>query len=158
MVYTWISSSGGTAFTAVFVLPTQAPRSLCVPQHPSISGRLDPVSARRASGLGFVAQPSNMMVLWWTAANPACRLRSWAATLHQLMSLTSSCFSCHHAVRTWSCSATVSIELCHPLKFIILLTRLHASFDVYCYSVLLWVSDLPGLTQQTTTMYLYVIA
>jgi hypothetical protein len=40
-------------------------------------------------------------VLWWTAANPACRLRLWAATLHQLRSTTSSCFSCHHGARTW---------------------------------------------------------
>jgi hypothetical protein len=42
-------------------------------------------------------------VLWWTAANPACRLRLWAATLHRLRSTTSSCFSCHHAARTWPC-------------------------------------------------------
>jgi hypothetical protein len=41
------------------------------------------------------------LVLWWTAANPACRLRLWAATLHQLLSTTSSCFSCHHAACTW---------------------------------------------------------
>jgi hypothetical protein len=40
-------------------------------------------------------------VLWWTTANPACRLRLWAATLHRLRSTTSSCFSCHHAARTW---------------------------------------------------------
>jgi hypothetical protein len=55
----------------------------------------------RASGLGFVAQPSNLTVLWWTSANPTCRLRLWAATLHRLWSTTSSCFSCHHAARTW---------------------------------------------------------
>jgi hypothetical protein len=48
-----------------------------------------------------VAQPSNPKVFWWTAANPACRLRSWAATLHRLRLTTSSCFSCHHAARTW---------------------------------------------------------
>jgi hypothetical protein len=40
-------------------------------------------------------------VLWWTAANPVCRLWFWAATLHRLRSTTSSCFSCHHAARTW---------------------------------------------------------
>jgi hypothetical protein len=63
--------------------------------------RPDPVSTCRASGLGFVAQPINPTIFWWTAANPACRLRSWAATLHRLRSTTSSCFSCHHEVRTW---------------------------------------------------------
>jgi hypothetical protein len=42
-------------------------------------------------------------ILWWTTVNPACRLRLWAATLHQLRSTTSSCFSCHHAARTWPC-------------------------------------------------------
>jgi hypothetical protein len=72
-----------------------------VRRHRSFSTRLDPVSARRASGLGFVAQPSNSMVLWWATANPACRLWSWAATLHRLLSTTSSCFSYHHAARTW---------------------------------------------------------
>jgi hypothetical protein len=40
-------------------------------------------------------------VLWWTAANPACRLRLWSATLHRLLSTTSSCFACHHAACTW---------------------------------------------------------
>jgi hypothetical protein len=50
-----------------------------------------------------VAQPSNLTVLWRTAANPACRLWSWAATLHRLLSTTSSCFSCYLAVRTWPC-------------------------------------------------------
>jgi hypothetical protein len=50
---------------------------------------------------GFVAQPSNSTVFWWTTANPACRLRSWAATLHRLLPMTSSCFSCHHAAHTW---------------------------------------------------------
>jgi hypothetical protein len=48
--------------------------------------------------------------LWWIVANPVCRLRSWVATLHRLQSTTSSCFSCHHAARTWSCLATRSIE------------------------------------------------
>jgi hypothetical protein len=72
-----------------------------VHRHRSFSARSDPVSARRASGLGFVAQPSNLTVLWWTAANPACRLRSWAATLHRLLPTTSSCFSYHHVTRTW---------------------------------------------------------
>jgi hypothetical protein len=38
----------------------------------------------------FVAQPSNLTVLWWTA------------TLHRLWSMTSSCFSRRHAARTWS--------------------------------------------------------
>jgi hypothetical protein len=38
--------------------------------------------------------------LWLTAANPACRLRLLAATLHWLRSTTSSCFSFHHAART----------------------------------------------------------
>jgi hypothetical protein len=37
---------------------------LRVPQHRSFSAHQDPVSARRASGLGFVAQPSNPTVLW----------------------------------------------------------------------------------------------
>jgi hypothetical protein len=73
----------------------------CVRRHRSFSARPDPISAHRASGLGFVAQPSNPAILWWTTANPACRLRSWAATLHRLMPTTSSCFSCHHAARTW---------------------------------------------------------
>jgi hypothetical protein len=74
-----------------------------VRRHRSFSARPDPVSARRAFGLGFVAHPSNRTVFWWTAANPTCRLRSWAATLHRLRSTTSSCFSCHHAARTWPC-------------------------------------------------------
>jgi hypothetical protein len=72
-----------------------------VHRHQSFSARPNPVSARRASGLGFVAQPSNPTVLWWTAANPVCRLHSWATTLHRLLSTTSSCFSCHHEARTW---------------------------------------------------------
>jgi hypothetical protein len=70
----------------------------------SASKRLGALESRlrcRASGLGFVAQPCNPTVLWWTAANPACRLQSWAATLHRLLSTTSSCFSCHNAARTW---------------------------------------------------------
>jgi hypothetical protein len=54
-------------------------------QHHSFSARPEPVSASRASGLGFLAQPSNLAVSWLTVANPACRLRSWAATLHQLL-------------------------------------------------------------------------
>jgi hypothetical protein len=69
-------------------------------RHRSFSVRPDPVYARRASGLGVVPQPNNPTVLWWTAANPACRLRSRAATLHWLLSTTSSCFSCHHVART----------------------------------------------------------
>jgi hypothetical protein len=73
-----------------------------VRRHRSFSTRPGPVSARRAFGLGFVAQPSNPTVWWWTPANPACRLRPWATTLHQLLSTTSSCFSCHHAAHTWS--------------------------------------------------------
>jgi hypothetical protein len=81
-----------------------------VPWYRSFSASVDPVSARRASGLGFVAQPSNPTILWWTVANLACRLWSWAAILHRLMSMTLSCFSCHHAARTWSRSATESIE------------------------------------------------
>jgi hypothetical protein len=40
-------------------------------------------------------------VLWWTTANPTCRLWSWAATLHRVLSTTSSCFSCQHVARTW---------------------------------------------------------
>jgi hypothetical protein len=72
-----------------------------VRRHRSFSTCPDPVSARRASGLGFVAKPSNPTVLWWTAANLACRLRLWAATLHRLQLTNSSCFSCHHAARTW---------------------------------------------------------
>jgi hypothetical protein len=78
--------------------PTIPPR---VRKHRSFSARSDPVSARWASNLCFVAKPSNPTVLWWTASNPACRLRSWATTLHRLLSATSSCFSCHHAARTW---------------------------------------------------------
>jgi hypothetical protein len=72
-----------------------------VRRHQSFSVRPDPVSDRRASGLGFVAQPSNPTVFWWTAANPTCRLRLWAATLHRLRSTTSSCFSFHHTAHTW---------------------------------------------------------
>jgi hypothetical protein len=167
----------------------------------SFSARLDPVSALRASGLGFVGEPSNPdgfvvnrrkprvlsaastpiplmtwpprrpgsvlvlwpnqqivmldfveqprnpTVFWWTAENPACKLRphyakhrarqafdlrlldgllslalfnDLAATLHQLLSTTSSCFSCHHAARTWSRSATGSIE---PSLLVSLLLR-----------------------------------
>jgi hypothetical protein len=44
-----------------------------VRRHRSFSERPDPVSARRGSGLDFVAQPSNLMFLWSTAANPVCR-------------------------------------------------------------------------------------
>jgi hypothetical protein len=82
-------------------------------------------TARRASGLGFVAQPSNPTVFWWTATNPACRLRSWAGTLHWLRSTTLSCFSCHHAARAWpssqaylslhSSEAPHGIDLSRPL-------------------------------------------
>jgi hypothetical protein len=87
--------------------------------------------------LGFVEQPRNPTVFWWTAENPACKLQphhakhrarqafhlrlpydllslapfnDLAATLHWLLSTTLSCFSCHHAARTWSRSATWSIE------------------------------------------------
>jgi hypothetical protein len=87
--------------------------------------------------LGFVEQLRNPIVFWWTAKNPACKLRphhakhrarqafhlrlpddllslapfnDLAATLHRLLSTTSSCFSYHHAARTWSRSATGSIE------------------------------------------------
>jgi hypothetical protein len=95
----------------VFIVWPRRRRSPCPPnaspaipphvrRHRSFSARPDPVSARWASVLGFVAQPNNPTILWWTAANPACRLRSWAATLHRLLSTTSSCFSCHHAART----------------------------------------------------------
>jgi hypothetical protein len=72
-----------------------------VRRHRSFSVRPDPVSVHRASGLGFVAQPNNPTVLWWTAANLVCRLRLWASTLHWLRSTTSCCFYCHHADRTW---------------------------------------------------------
>jgi hypothetical protein len=41
-----------------------------VHRHQSFSSRLDPVSALRASDLGFVVQPSNPKVLWLTAAKP----------------------------------------------------------------------------------------
>jgi hypothetical protein len=78
--------------------PCNPPR---VRRHRSFSAHPDPVSTRRATRLGFVAQPSNPTVLWWTTANSACSLWSWAATLHRLLSMTSSCFSCHHAARTW---------------------------------------------------------
>jgi hypothetical protein len=119
-------------FIADRVLPTQALRS----RHASTSIEAsryarDPVSARRASGLGFVAQPSNATVLWWPATNPVCRLRLWAATLHRLRSTTSSWFSCHNAARTWprwppgpssqaylslhSPEAPQGIDLSHPL-------------------------------------------
>jgi hypothetical protein len=87
--------------------------------------------------LGFVEQPRNTTVFWWTAENPACKLRphhakhrarqafhlrllggllslapfnDLAATLHRLLSTTLYCFSCHHAARTWSHLATGSIE------------------------------------------------
>jgi hypothetical protein len=73
-------------------------RSSLPPQHPSLSQALYGISPW---SFGFVAQPSNLTVFWWTATNPACRLRSWAATLHRLMSTTSSCFSFHHAACTW---------------------------------------------------------
>jgi hypothetical protein len=56
---------------------------------------------RWASGICFVAQPNNLTVFWWTAANPVCKLQSWAATLHRLRMTTLSCFSRHHAARTW---------------------------------------------------------
>jgi hypothetical protein len=82
---------------------------VCVPRHRSFSTRSDPISAHRASGLGFVAQPSNPMISWWTVANPTCRLRLWATTLHRLMPMTSSCFSCHHVAHAWSRSTTGSI-------------------------------------------------
>jgi hypothetical protein len=72
-----------------------------VRRHRSFLACPDPISTRRASGLGFVTQQSNPTVLWWTAANPAWRIRSWAATLHQLLSTTLSCFSCYHATRYW---------------------------------------------------------
>jgi hypothetical protein len=83
----------------------------CVPRQRSFSVRPNPVSARRASGLGFVAQPSNPMILWWTTSNPGCRLLSGAATLHRLLSTTSSSFSCHHAAYTWFHLDTRSTEL-----------------------------------------------
>jgi hypothetical protein len=83
--------------------------TVCPPLR-SFSMRLNPVSARRASGLGFVAQPSNPTVFCWITANPACRLWLWAATLHQLLSTSLSFFCCHHVARTWSHSATGSIE------------------------------------------------
>jgi hypothetical protein len=102
-----------------------------VRRHWSFSAHPDPVPACRASDLGFVAQPSNPIVLWWTAANPACSIWSWVATLHQLLFTTSSCFSCHHAARTWprwtpgpssqaylslhSLEAPRGIDLPHPL-------------------------------------------
>jgi hypothetical protein len=73
-----------------------------VRRHWSFSVCSDLIFARWVSGLGFVAQPSNPTVLWWTAANPACRLRSLAGTLHRLLSTTLSCF-CHHAAHTWPC-------------------------------------------------------
>jgi hypothetical protein len=82
----------------------------CVPWHRSFSAHLDHISVCQASGLGFVAQPSNLTVLWWTASNLVCRLRSWATTLHRLLSTTSSCISCYNVARTWSRSPTGSIE------------------------------------------------
>jgi hypothetical protein len=62
-------------------IPAIPPR---VPWYRSFSTCSDPVSTRRVSRLGFVTQPSNMMVLWWTSTNPSCRLQLWAATLHRL--------------------------------------------------------------------------
>jgi hypothetical protein len=102
-----------------------------VRRHRSFSAHPDPVSDRRASGHGFVAQWSKLMVLWWSATKPACRLWLWASTPHRLLSTTSSWFSCHHAARTWprwppgpssraylslhSSKALQSIDLSRPL-------------------------------------------
>jgi hypothetical protein len=96
-----VAPSDGCPMIAPRLASTQVLRPDACPPLRSFLARPDPVSARRASGLGFVAQPSNPTVLWWTAANPAYRLRSWATTLHRLLSTTSSCFSCHLAARTW---------------------------------------------------------
>jgi hypothetical protein len=99
----WYNPSGANRSCST-PLPSASPAiPPRVRRHRSFSARPDPVFARRASDLGFVAQPSNPTVFWWTVANPACRLRSWAATLHRLQLTTSSCFSCHHAARTWPC-------------------------------------------------------
>jgi hypothetical protein len=70
-------------------------------QHRSFLAHPNPISACRASGLVLWFNQVTLPVLWWTATNPACRLQLWAATLHRLRSTTSSCFSCHHAARTW---------------------------------------------------------
>jgi hypothetical protein len=68
------------------------------------------VASQRARILSPPAEPPVLvlwlnqvtrLVFWWTAANPVCRLRLWAATLHWIWSTTSPCFSCHHAARTW---------------------------------------------------------
>jgi hypothetical protein len=85
--------------------PTNASPAIppCIRRHRRFLSRQDPISARRASGIGFVAQPSNPTVFWWIAANPACRLWSWAAIQHRLWSTTSSCFCFHHTTRTWPC-------------------------------------------------------
>jgi hypothetical protein len=59
----------------LFITRPHLCRSLCPPdanpaipphvyQHQSLSARPDPISTRRASSLGFVAQPSNPTVLW----------------------------------------------------------------------------------------------
>jgi hypothetical protein len=55
--------------TATSLLQTGGPDvSAAIPprvrRHRSFSAHTDPVFARRASGLGFVAQPSNVMVFW----------------------------------------------------------------------------------------------
>jgi hypothetical protein len=90
-----------------YTSPVIPPR---VPRYRSFSMRLDPASTHQASGLGFVDQLGSPAILWCTTANLACKHRLWAATLHQLMSTSSSCFSWHHAARTWSHSATGSIK------------------------------------------------
>jgi hypothetical protein len=56
---------------------------------------------RRPSLRTWFCGSTNPTVLWWTTANPTCRLRSWDATLHRLLSMNLSCFSYHHAARTW---------------------------------------------------------
>jgi hypothetical protein len=67
-------------------------------------------ASRRARILSPPAEPLVLVlwlnqvtwpVLWWTTTNPACKLQLWATTLYRLRSMTSSCFSCHHAARTW---------------------------------------------------------
>jgi hypothetical protein len=91
-----------------------------------------PTSSADPPVLVFWLNQVTRSVLWWTAANPFCGLRLWAATLHRLRSMTSSFFSCHHAVCTWprwstgpsseaylslhSSEAPQGIDLSYPLE------------------------------------------
>jgi hypothetical protein len=108
MVKTWIFPSGGHAFAVVHVLPTQALRSRRVSPN---------IEASRRTRIPSPPAKSPVFVLWLNQVTQRfcgeppqtprmCRLQAWAATLHQLMSTTSSCFSCHHVA---------ALDLAQPL-------------------------------------------